>query len=130
MMKGFFASLRFYYSNNSSKIEWHKCPSFFLCLTLVLKPFYKIFCLPICKFVSLGFLLHSLALSFFLSVSVLISINKLCVCDIFSGGPLYMDTQMKGSTVLIISKHSLHMYYVRNLTGQGYFKINYDSIKQ
>ena len=52
------------------------------------------------------------------------NINKLCVCDIFSGGPLYMDTQMKGSTVLIISKHSFHMYYVRNLTGQGYFKIN------
>ena len=41
-----------------------------------------------------------------------------------------MDTQMKGSTVLIISKHSFHMYYVRNLTGQGYIKINYDSIKQ
>ena len=41
-----------------------------------------------------------------------------------------MDTQMKGSAVLIISKHSFHIRYVRNLTGQGYFKINYNSIKQ
>ena len=34
-----------------------------------------------------------------------------------------MYTQMKGSTVLLISKaFSNYMHYVTNLTGQGYFK--------
>ena len=52
--------------------------------------FDKVFFLPIPKFGSLGFMLQSLALSFFLSVSVLISIN--CVFVTFFQGGRYICT--------------------------------------
>ena len=88
--------------------------TFFTCLTLLLLPVSKVFCLLLDKFYSLVFLLYmySLFLPIFLHTCFSLYMNKTCVHDLFYKSPLNTHPQLNNKDTMACSLSFISFIYL------------------